>query len=468
MKYQILSHAGLAVSAGDKTVICDPWLIGSTYWRSWFNYPPPAPELIDSLKPDCIYLTHIHWDHFAGPSLRLFDPQTPIVIPKEPAGRMARDLRRMGLNNIIELEHGGSYNVGGGIRLTSYQFFVFTDSAVVIEADGEVLLNANDAKLMGGPLKQVLKRHPNIDVVFRSHSSANSRICYEVIDAPETVVDDRDVYIKNFANFVQATGARYAVPFASNHCHLHRDVFDFNNYACSPQEVADYYQQHNIGGPELKLMISGDYWSNEDGFVIQEHDWFEKRDERLIEYRDAMSDKLEKTYEREARAKVNIKRTTRYFEGLSKAMPFFYRYFFKNDPLLYVLNAGDKKTLVEVDLYRGKAREIESYTDTSHPMQIHTDVALFNHCMAADLFSHLAISKRVKYRMMRDKRRLLRSLSYFFNFYEYDVVPVRNIQIGRFLRGWMLRWREIALFIRIGIDLALGRGFAYERYLKMP
>ena len=89
MKLKILSHAGLAVSAAGKTVVCDPWLFGSTYWRSWWNYPPPSPELLDSLKPDCIYITHIHWDHFAGPSLRRFGKDIPIVIPAEPAGRMA-------------------------------------------------------------------------------------------------------------------------------------------------------------------------------------------------------------------------------------------------------------------------------------------------------------------------------------------------------------------------------------------
>ena len=67
MEFKILSHAGLAVSAAGKTVVCDPWLVGSTYWRSWWNYPPPSPELLASLKPDCIYITHIHWDHFTGP-----------------------------------------------------------------------------------------------------------------------------------------------------------------------------------------------------------------------------------------------------------------------------------------------------------------------------------------------------------------------------------------------------------------
>lgn len=69
MKFQIVSHAGLLVCGGDIQLVCDPWIVGSTYWRSWWNDPPVRRELIDSLKPDFIYLTSVHWDHFQGPSL---------------------------------------------------------------------------------------------------------------------------------------------------------------------------------------------------------------------------------------------------------------------------------------------------------------------------------------------------------------------------------------------------------------
>lgn len=50
----------MAVRAGGKELLFDPWLVGSTYWRSWWNYPPVPRALVDTLKPDFIYLTHIH------------------------------------------------------------------------------------------------------------------------------------------------------------------------------------------------------------------------------------------------------------------------------------------------------------------------------------------------------------------------------------------------------------------------
>ena len=90
MKFEILSHAGLAVTHANKTLVCDPWLVGSTHWRSWWNYPPVVPNLLSRLSPDVIYLTHIHWDHFQGVSLRKFPRDTQIVIPRAP-GPQARE-----------------------------------------------------------------------------------------------------------------------------------------------------------------------------------------------------------------------------------------------------------------------------------------------------------------------------------------------------------------------------------------
>ena len=77
MEFTILSHAGLCVDHNGVRIVSDPWLIGSCYWRSWWNFPEPPAELIADLKPDYIYLTNLHSDHFHGASLKkLFAPST--------------------------------------------------------------------------------------------------------------------------------------------------------------------------------------------------------------------------------------------------------------------------------------------------------------------------------------------------------------------------------------------------------
>src|SRR5208283_2517031 len=115
MKFTILSHAGLLIEHQGVRVVCDPWLLGSCYWRSWWNFPEPKRELIDALKPDYIYITHLHWDHFHGPSLKLFDPETKIIVPFTPTTRMVRDLKSLKLKNVIEIPHGGELELWPGV-----------------------------------------------------------------------------------------------------------------------------------------------------------------------------------------------------------------------------------------------------------------------------------------------------------------------------------------------------------------
>ena len=61
--------------------------------------------------------------------------------------------------------------------------------------------------------------------------------------------------------------------------------------------------------------------------------------------------------------------------------------------------------------------------------------------------------------------RLLKLLGLFYNFYEYEMLGLRRIEPARFIGAWLPRWREPLLYGRIAIDLGLGRGFAFQRYL---
>lgn len=465
MKFQIISHAGLSITGGGAQLLCDPWMIGSTYWRSWWNYPPVSPDLVASLRPDFIYLTHIHWDHFQGVSLRKFSKSTRFLIPKAPYLRMSKDLRDMGFRNLVELKHGERVELRPGFTLTCYHCGVFQDSAIVVECDGTTLFNCNDAKFMGSPLQQILARHGKIDFVLRSHSSANSRLCYEIIDDPTQQVDDQSSYIRNFVEFAQATGATYAIPFASNHCHLHKDVFHFNSRVTTPHMVKQYCERNHIDAPTVQIMLSGDSWSSESGFEIAENDYFDRRQERLEEYRAAQAGKLERFYALEAQAKIELKEVEAYFKKLSGAMPLLLRLLFRGHTFTYIAAAGDTRYIFEVDLWHGRVKALESFSDESNPIQIHTSAYILQQCMEMDLFSHLAISKRVKYRVTSRTKRYVQWLNLVFNMYEYEMLPVRNLARGRCIEALLYRWREVLLYSQIGLEFLMTRKFDMRKYL---
>jgi len=471
MEFKILSHAGLLIkNKPGKSLICDPWLIGSSYWRSWWNYPPVSPALINSLHPDFIYLTHIHWDHFHGDSLKKFPASIPIIIPKGNYTRMKDDLFYLGYKNIIELKHGERLQLDTNFSITSYQFWMFLDSALLIECDGVKLLNLNDSKHMGLTLRQITRRHKPIDFVFRSHSSANERLSYEIVDEPGTPVDDLERYIKEFAQTAKATRARYAIPFASNHCHLHKDSFHFNRYIQHPLLVADYFKKQQIQSPALKVMVSGDSWSSEAGFSISDKDWFTNREVLLAEYLQQQSESLQKFYRQEKETVIDYKVVTDYFKKFSASLPFFIRRYFKKVQFTYVLSAGDcTRYIYNINVSTGRVVELPDDTKldhTTYPIQIHTTAFIFLRGIEFKIFSHMCIGKRVFYKVTSSHKKYMEALNLVFNAYEYDLLPVRKLFTGRSLESWLMRWREIVLYMQFARDMLFYRKLDVEKYLR--
>src|SRR5215469_2892484 len=278
MKFTILSHAGLLVEHAGVRVVCDPWLIGSCYWRSWWNFPEPDPALIADLRADFVYLTHLHWDHFHGPSLRrLFSPKTRMLVPKVPTRRMLEDLRYLGFENVVEIPHGSAFALASDFVLRSYQFGLGVDSAAVLAGGGTTLFNCNDAKFFGLPLKQILGDFPRIDFLLRSHSSAGPvPYCVENYERlPRDMLAQSDS-ADQFVRCALHVGARYAIPFASNHCFLHRDTVAFNGTATTPEEVGRHYRQvaaSVASRTECVVMPPGSSWSDREGFRIQPFDF---------------------------------------------------------------------------------------------------------------------------------------------------------------------------------------------------
>ncbi len=471
MKFRVLSHACLEVNANGTTLLTDPWLVGSAYWRSWWNYPPVPDGLVGSLNPDFIYVTHLHWDHFHGVSLRKLGLDRHILVPKLPDRRLIGDLEKLGATNITELAHGKPFKLSDDLSVTSYQFGVFPDSVLVIKSSDVTILNANDAKIMGGPLNQVLRDHPKIDFVLRSHSSANSRLCYEITDRNFDHIDDLEKYNSEFAAFARASGARYAVPFASNQCHLHEETFRFNDDINFAPNVKRYFEDNKITSPECVVMAPGDAWegSESGGFKIQQIDWYGNFQERLADYREAKEPTLARTRELEAKNELKDRLLQRYVEGLHQGTPWFIRRIFKNRPITFIVHAGTDAKAFEIDVYKGTYRYMAAVTDEANPIQINTASRIFQECIAKRNWNSLGISKRVRFRVREADARYVKLFLALNNAFDYDLLPLKKIMNVRFFGVWCKRWREPLLYVRIVFDLVVRRkSLRYERYLPKP
>lgn len=467
MNFRILGHACLEVASGGKRLLCDPWLVGSAYWRSWWNYPPVPDGLVEELDPDFVYLTHQHWDHFHGPTLRRLGLHRHVLIPKTPDCRVRDDLRDMGCTRITELVHGRPFAVGPGFRVTSYQFGHFPDSALVIEADGATILNANDCKIMGLPLRQILRDHPKVDFVLRSHSSANARLCFEITDRGGLDIDDQSTYSAEFADFARAVGARYAIPFASNNCYLHPDTERFNRYLNLGINVKRHFEAHGITEPECVVCAPGDGWDDEKGFVLGDKDWYTHLDEHLARYKEAKAPVIEKAMRREARITLKEEVVGRYAAELFAGTPFLVRRLFRGKPITLVAHSGKGDAAYELDIYNRTWRRLDGWNDADNPVQIHASAQVFLMCIRQVNWNSLGISKRARFRVRDADKRIVTYFTELNDLFDCEVLPLSKSLNPRFVTVWLRRWREVVLYLQISADLARGRGFAYSNYLGL-
>jgi UDP-MurNAc hydroxylase len=461
MRFQILSHAGLMVEAGGVQLLCDPWLVGSSYWRSWWNYPPVPADLVAELKPDAIYLTHLHWDHFHGPSLKLFPPDTLVIVPYDRYDRMVRDLATVGMTNVIELAHGQTHAFASGFKLTSYHFSPFvTDSAAVIEADGVTILNANDAKLMGGPLDQILQRHPIVDFALRSHTSANPRANYHLTDAVDEVTDDVTQYLHSFALFMRRVAPRVAIPFASNNCLLHDDSFAQNPIIQTPLMVRDYFEryasEHGLS-TKLQVMVPGDSWSSEAGFEISDKDWFSDRAAHLDAYRERVRPTLERQAAIEARIGVPMAAVEKFVSKLSRNLPGLLRRRLRGFEALLVSRSAKRVDGFAVDLSTGSVRSVAEADFASFDARIEFPALILLQSLRLNMFGHAAISRRVNYHATRASMPKLQRFAQALELSESELLPLSRNFSKRSIRAAMPRWREALLYSSVAVQLARGR-----------
>ncbi|MDE2451211.1 MAG: MBL fold metallo-hydrolase [Gammaproteobacteria bacterium] len=444
MKFTILSHAGLLVEHAGVRVVCDPWLLGSCYWRSWWNFPEPDPELIADLRADVIYLTHLHWDHFHGPSLkRLFRPDTCVLVPKVPTRRMLDDLAYLGFRNVKEIPHGGSYALGRDFRLRSYQFGLGVDSGIVLAGGGVTLFNCNDAKFFGLPLRQILGDFPRIDFLLRSHSSAGPiPYCvenHERLPAEMLVQSDS---ADQFARCALHVGARYAIPFASNHCFLHRETIAYNGTATTPEDVRRHFREMAARAgrsTECVIMPPGSSWSDRTGFEIRAFD-FSARAAYIESMLARHAPRLESCYAVEDRAAADFESFKAYFEAMMRAIPAFIRRR-ALAPVVFHVRDFSGTRFWRVDPPSAAVAELSESPAGHLVFELHA--AVLNDCTRNRMFSVWSASKRLKIKLPGPEglAQATRWLT-FLDLYELAAFPLALNFTPRSLAIRLRRWRE--------------------------
>ncbi len=440
---KILSHAGAMVKTRTNSIIMDPWLVGSCYWRSWWNYPRVKVDPKELDQVEAVVISHIHWDHWHGPSLKKYFRGKRIIVGDDPNSRSIDDLRKIGFDDVTVVGHG-DYTTVGEIKVYFYNFgLLLNDSALVLRTPDSTILNANDAKLAGSSLKFMLSRHGPVDIAMRSHSSANSRVCYS-IDGQELEVDDREHYFRSFKLFMDAVKPKYALPFASNHCHLLPEIFAFNKYVSKPDELERYLE--DLEGSqkcwEFVKALPGSSWSSATGFNLANQDAFDGYEAKLIQYQTEVRDRLDSTARRENKVVIGERLLDR-FDALRRSQNFPRK--LRGVKFVLTRPSGDDSAFVAHKGKHSATDDVSVSPKNGEPVVI-MPAAVFRDAVLKNMFHHAGISKRCRY--------VAANRADFFMLQSFVAALERTELLGeasprywgRLLLRHMRRWRDFTVY----------------------
>lgn len=442
VRLHLFGHACLGIEAGGRRILTDPWLIGSCYWRSWWHFPGP-PELPAAWRaPDVVYLSHHHFDHFHYPSMRTLDRSAVVHVPRFGVDMMRGELEGLGFEHVVEMPHGVVHDLGDGLRLASYQHG-FDDSALVVAAGDTVIVDLNDCKLRGRPLRRVVEQFGRPTFMLRTHSWAQSYpILYEAEDPKDLSLVGDGAFLHDFAEAAAELQPTYAVPFANMVAFLHPQAWPANDHLITPDRV----QAHCAADPrldavEVVAMGPGDTWASDTGFDLSPTPWWSDRPGTLARLAAAAAPALERTAAEERERTCSFADLRAYLEDFASSIPAPARRLFFTRPVVFAAPWDEACPWWVLDLRRARFTRVAVLPDARAGI-IRIDAAVLGDAIDKRVLHVVHGSMRIRTELRTGGVSDDLGFWALLMVYEIGYLPVGALRWRRFLPALARRWRE--------------------------
>jgi len=440
MRFTVIGHACLFIETAAGSILVDPWLDGSCYWRSWWHFPPNTTIAPEYLAPDYVYISHYHFDHFHFPSMRRLDRRARVLIPEFGVDVMRNEVRNLGFADVVELPHGKKVDLGHDVRVASFQYGA-DDSAIIVSADGVVLADLNDCKLKDRAAAEVLAAFGRPTFVLKSHSWAQAYPnCYTASDPRDLELLGRGDYAASFISTISELRPRYAIPFASMVGFLHPETLQYNAHAVTPPDVKKAFDRAGVAGSELVVMSPGDRWDSAKGFTLGTHDAYAYREKTLAQLAERVRPAIERAMAEEREQHADYQAFTEYMTAFARALPLPLRAYFRRPLVFHVASSPEPYWVVDV---RKKAVRRERSAPGNYAAIFRMPEALLADSIAKRILFFVHISLRLSVELGHDGARYDIPFWGLLSVYEQGYFPLRHALRPRALRvGWRRR-REV-------------------------
>ena len=264
MRITFLGHAGLWIETAEGTILCDPFF-NPAYFHSW--YPFPSNEGIDLeriSKPDFLYVSHLHADHYDRKLLaEVVDRNAIVLLPDYPIDLMEKSYRDLGYRQFVKTRNGVPTQLGRDLSVAILAMVAPTDGPLgdsgLIVDDGETrIFDQNDSRPID--LEALAQLGP-FDGHFVQFSGAIwFPFVYQYPPAMVKALSEkkRANEMARALRYVREVGGTYVFPSAGPPCFLDDGLWEFNDFERSPSNTfpdqsvfLEYLQENEVTGGRL-------------------------------------------------------------------------------------------------------------------------------------------------------------------------------------------------------------------------
>jgi UDP-MurNAc hydroxylase len=258
MKIHFVGHACIVAECADTSILMDPWLFGKIFNDSWTLLPEPKFDQAVLDKVDYIWISHEHPDHCHFPTLGSFPAdfkaRVTILFQDRDYTKMFAAFRKLGYERFQRLPHRMMVPLSNKPDATNVYCYHagIMDSALAVLSKGQVIFNANDARISAGECKGILHDIGRVDVLLNQFSLA----AYAGFEPHDKFLPQRAAQIlENVSSVHRGLDAKATIPFASFIYFSSLDNKYVNNFANSARDAADYLSRQ---GQRAVVLYPGD------------------------------------------------------------------------------------------------------------------------------------------------------------------------------------------------------------------
>lgn len=230
MKVKYIYSACIEIDCDGFKILTDPWFTDGAYDGSWYLFPKVNP--FDHIsKPDLIYVSHIHPDHYDSTFLKKLEKKygdIPIIIPDLNPNYLLFKGRSEG-HNLTPTRFFKNDKVEIYVEENNTGSLSDIDSALIVKdlATQKVLLNLNDCiynQTHVDTLKNIINSlGGDIDFLALGYTGAGPypQTYFDLENQKNVLIDEAEKkkisFYERYKQYSQTFNAKYNLPFAGEY-----------------------------------------------------------------------------------------------------------------------------------------------------------------------------------------------------------------------------------------------------------